>query len=715
MVKGRATSGNSAQFTYDFGIAIAQSTVNKITKLTGATLTLASAFYALRSTATEYVNTLKENTLRFGGVLATMQAMEQAQDRLIKGQSYFNVDDQLRGMNELMAAGINVKKNFAFINKAAHATGKSFAEFSGMVASAIQGNSQALVDAGLMTQRATRMFDKYAANTVQRQQAILNFIKTNKALTNAIKNDFETIQDQMTRIKGIWTAFLESIIGKPNDPGSFYGQIVSSMRMVSDALAKNMQDIRARGYMIGQVLGWVAKQVGHFVIWIGKQVKKTLDSVWKVTDNYQEQTRSLLVWLEFWKLRILDFFHEYGGEIKTLFKLLLAYRALKYVFVIGGAAIKSVKAYRAALLGTIALQNRYMASMGPFIGKTAKFFQSLAVWMPRPFRRAWVWMGKFFGAFKLYMMQISAALIMAFKAPFKFIVTGFKFIIGLVRNLPAIIVALFKGLRALWAALNATNPIGWVLLAITLLTTLYVKGKGFRILVNNIFKFIWEAIKFVYNLVVGVIVYTIVGIKRVWRWLSSHIFQPIARFFGSVFKWIGEMWRKFMNSKVGRWIHDNIVEPLKSVFGWVVKAWRWVLRAIGSAVKFLSGANSSMAKNINDLAKAEGLSGLAVATSGNNYDTKDSTNYLNPKNWGSKEPKVKDEPTPKNPLLASYGDTTGANGNNTAGATNMNFSNGAVQIIVQKGENINERVLAQKVREVLYEMQREGNMRGGTL
>ena len=102
----RATRGNNAQFTYDFGIAIAQSTVNKITRLTGASLTLASAFYALKSTSEQYISTLRENTLRFGGVLSTMKAMEQAQNRLIKGQSYFSVDDQLKGMNELMAAGI---------------------------------------------------------------------------------------------------------------------------------------------------------------------------------------------------------------------------------------------------------------------------------------------------------------------------------------------------------------------------------------------------------------------------------------------------------------------------------------------------------------------------------------------------------------------------------------------------------------------------------
>ena len=69
MARSRATRGSNAQFTYDFGIAIAQSTVNKITRLTGATLTLASAFYALKSTAAQYVDTLRENTLRFEKIL----------------------------------------------------------------------------------------------------------------------------------------------------------------------------------------------------------------------------------------------------------------------------------------------------------------------------------------------------------------------------------------------------------------------------------------------------------------------------------------------------------------------------------------------------------------------------------------------------------------------------------------------------------------------
>ena len=431
MARSRATQGNNAQFTYDFGIAIAQSTVNKITRLTGATLTLASAFYALKTSAKEYVDTLKENTLRFGGILSTMRAMEQAQNRLIKGQSYFSMDDQLRGMNQLMSVGVDVRENLEWINKAAHATGKSFSEFSGMITNAINGNLQGLVDAGLMTQRATNMFAKFRGNTIMMQNAIMNFLRSHKGLMNAIKNDFTTIQDGMTRLKGVFKSFFESIIGKPNDPGSLYGTVARLLGNFADkfgkdgVLTENMIALKNYAKGVGVVMTWVVKQVGGVMMWLGRQAKKVATTLLGTSDTFVDRMRSFVVWLEFWKLKILDFFKTYGDEIKTILKLLLAYKALKYVFIIGGAAIKSVKAYRAALLGTIALQKRYMAYMGPFVGKTAKFFQSLAVWLPRPFRRAWVYMGKFFADFRYNIGRVGKSIMVAFTAPLKWLFKGF--------------------------------------------------------------------------------------------------------------------------------------------------------------------------------------------------------------------------------------------------------------------------------------------------
>lgn len=768
----RATRGNNAQFTYDFGIAIAQSTVNKITRLTGASLTLASAFYALKSTSEQYISTLRENTLRFGGVLSTMKAMEQAQNRLIKGQSYFSVDDQLKGMNELMAAGIKVGKNLDWINKAAHATGKSFSEFSGMISSAIQGNTQALVDAGLMTQRATRMFDKYAANTVMRQQAILNFIKTHKGLMNAIKNDFETIQDQMMRLRAIWKGFLGSILGKPNDPGSFYGQIVSSMRMVADALAKNMEDIRRYGWVIGQVLGWVMKQIGHFVVWIGRQAKKGLQTVWRMTDDYVERTRSMLVWLEFWKLKIIDLFKEYGGAIKTVIKLLLMYKALKTAFVIGRVAIMSVIAYYKALKGIVNLQMAYMAFMGPSFSKTTRFFQSLAVWLPRPFRKAYVSIGKQLGlivarngaAVKtiksmwwglkgiilspiMAMKQVFIGLkgwlagmwagstiaalksllgiiknigvnlfryVVALLTPFKSLSKVFKVIVNAILNLPKIVGAAFNAIKGMWTALNATNPVGWVILAVTAVGLLYTKFKIVRVIVNNMFKAWWEWLKLLWNIVYGAFIGVAVLIKKCWNFLSDYIFKPIANFFKWAWKGIKNMWAAFKDTSVGRFINKWIVKPLENLFNWIMKALRWLLKG---AATILSVINKSLAEEIRKGEKELGME-HSLAADGGNYNTNDDTNYLNPNNWFGKD--KKDSELPKslggNPLLSNNtpsADIGGATGGSGGSSTNLTFGNGAIQIIVEKGQNIDEQKLARKVKEVINDMRREGDLRGG--
>ena len=712
MAKSR--SNNNAQFTYDFGIAIAQSTVNKITKLTGATLTLASAFYALKSTASDYVDTLRENTLRFGGVLSTMKAMEQAQNRLIKGQSYFNVDDQLKGMNQLMSVGIDVGKNLDWINKAAHATGKSYAEFSGMIASAIQGNSQALVDAGLMTQRATRMFDKYAANTVMRQQAILNFVKNHKGLMNAIKNDFETIQDQMIRLKGIWKGFLQSIMGKPNDPQSFYGQIVSSMRMVATALARNMEQIKRYGFIIGQTLGWVIKQIGHFVVWVGRQAKKALESVWAVTDNFQNQARSLLVWLEFWKLKIIDFFKSYGDEIKTLLKLLIAYKALKTVFVIGDAAIKSVRSYRRAIMGTFALRRRYVRRMADDGNKFTRWLQSLAVFMPRWARKIYVSVGRFFNKLffnRIVMAENFAIFLSKIKGVFDFITKGLRFIFGLIKNIRVLIPALFKGLRALWTALNATNPIGWIILAITLLVTLYNKSEKFRVIVNYIFKRSWEELKLVWNLIMYIFTWIMVGIKKLWegvKWLWSKF----TGFFAWIWDGVKELWNSFMNTRVGKYIDENIVQPLMGAFEWIVNAWDKIVKGLGKALDWLGLANDTVSTATKDVAEKYGVWKLPTFE-GRKYDANDDTNYINPFRNSGNEEKTVFNPIVEMDKVMNSAMPLASSGSSIS--SSMTFSNGAIQIIVQKGENIDERILAQKIRGVLNDMKREGDMRGGTV
>lgn len=706
----KATRGNSAQFTYDFGIAIAQSTVNKVTRLTGAALSLASAYYALKTTASDYVNTLRDNTLRFGGVLSTLKAMEQAQNRLIKGQSYFNVDDQLAGMNKLMASGIKVGKNFDWINKAAHATGKSFGEFSNAISQGIGGNMQSLVDMGLLTQRATRMFDKYQANTIMRQQAIFNFVKNHKGLMNAIKNDFETVQDQMTRIKEIWRAFLQSIIGKPNDPNSFYGQIVSSMKMVATALANNMEQIKRYGFVIGQVLGWVIKQIGHFVVWVGRQAKKALSSVWSVTDNFQDQARSLIVWLEFWKLKVLDFFKKYGDEIKFILKLLIAYKAMKTVFVISNWAIASVIRYRKALMGMMMLQRKYLAMMGPGLGnKFSRWLQSLAVFMPRWFRRIWVSVGKFFerlifgGVFGKFFKSIGPL----FMSVFKWIGKGARLLMGVFKNLPAIFAAIIRYGRVILGLFSVSNPVGWIILAISLFVMLYNKSKRYRDFINLMFETWLEYAKLLWNSFVWLYVQIRIGFIKVSKWFMEYIWTPISGFFGKVGGWISEMWSKFMNTAVGRFIDKWIVEPLKTVFTWISNLWNDIMGGLQKIYQWFKGANKTVVDSTQMDAAKYGI--YAPTLGGSDNGTVPIGNIYKPNT-----PDTPSTPMPvSNPIVDSKNSQDYSMGNSGDTSTTMTFNRGAVQIIVQKGENIDENKLALKIRKIIEDMERTNKRRGG--
>lgn len=345
--------GGDPQFTYDFGLAVSTQTITRLTRLTGATLSLAGAYYALQKTSSEYMDTLRSNSLRFGGYLNTMRAISEAQDRIIQGATRYSVKDQLKGLNDLMAVGLDARKEFDLVNKGAHALGVEFSDFAGAISNGIRGNMSGLVQMGLLTERSVRYFEKYPANTIMRQQAILKFVKEHKGLQSLIKNDFKTIADETSRISTVWKVFLKSIVGDPRDPNSLYGSVVRAFGGIADGLKGYVEYIKRAGYMIGRVMGWVVTQIGKFVKWVGQTAARAFKGVKSVLDNYKDATSSIIVWLEFWKQRIVKFFKDYQEPIKTTLKLLIAYKALKSVFVISKAAIASAWAYSSALYGGI--------------------------------------------------------------------------------------------------------------------------------------------------------------------------------------------------------------------------------------------------------------------------------------------------------------------------------------------------------------------------
>lgn len=687
----KKSRGSEAQFTYDFGIAIAQSTVNKLTRLTGATVTLASAFYSLQQISKQYVETLKTNALQFGGQIQSMRAMAEAQERLMKGVTPFGVEDQLAGIDALRAVGVAAQKDFKFLSDAAKASGRDFGQFASSIANGISGNMSGLVQMGLLTERAVRMFEKYPANTIMRQDAIMNFVRQHKGLLNLIKNDFDTVQNQMMRLKETWKMFVQSIMGKPNDPGSFYGQIVSTVRQLADSFVKNGKLIRQWGFAIGQVLGFVVKSVGQFVRWTGRQVGSVLGMLWKTTDNYKNEVRAFVVWLEFWKVKIVSFFKSYGSEIKTILKLLILYKALSMAFNVTSAAILGVKALCTWWRTARALQLRYIATgAGGFRSKLA----SMAAFMPRGFRAFWIGTGRIlnkiggqiaFIGFKLKPVTKSLGIfLLAFaKNPAKGLVTMVK----LLGRIPQLLAAGVKGGSMMMAAFGVSNPVGWILLAIAAFAILYAKFKGFRDAVKTWFnwwkenvilyvKILWEGLKLVWNVVV---------------WIYTK--------FKQLFKLVGKIWDIFKDTKVGNSINKYIVKPLTKVFNFI-----WdVVKKIGNFFKGTLGWILDKLTKANNFMSGE-IADANVGTKGAKGGT-NSVQVSPPQTETSKE-------TQDNPLLTSQDNGEGF-GDMDTGVSEYNFEKGAVQIIVQKGENIDEEKLKRIITKAIEDMKRTADNRGG--
>ena len=723
------TSINQAQFTYDFGIMIAQSTVNKVARLTGVTLSLASAFYALQTTGDKYVKTLRENSLRFGGFISTIQQMEKAQERLIKGQTSFSVDDQLKGLNQLAAVGINVRKDFDFINKSAHATGKSFSEFSSAIANAVQGNMQSLVDMGLMTQRATRMFDKYTANTVMRQQAILNFVKQHKGLNDLIKNDFENIQDQIVRIKATWSGFLKGVVGKPNDPESLYGMVNKSLKSIAQKFSQSYKDLKQYSKGIGIVMGWTVRQIGRTIEWLGRQGKKAINFLLGSSETFVERMRTLVVWLEFWRLKVRDFFDEYGNSIKSIIKWLLIFKGLKTVFVISKAAIASAYAYNVALFGRLGFFTR--------IKRVQKSIGGISWWkafwlsvIPRWLRRTLTWFSRFFSVTLPKALPKTLGL---FKKIGSFIGGGLTSSAGK-------LIGKFAGAVGIWTTVYET--LQWIDRKVfgidnsfgTMMKNLKTSWISLK---NNFFSF-YDDFRYQWS--------------SFSDWWSEHVTEPIRK------RWQDAGWSDwFTNMKnnfkdlidtVKGWL-EPIFKPFRSLMNWFDERVATFKSVQGQKLIQQNNFRNQQALNNINWVNAKRKEAVARGYDPNRYQytpraqelieqgkkinaknsRTDGTTPLTPKErnafvgalrsqYASTKPLSEGTEKVENPITAVKNDTQPTYTaqdvfNETDYSSPITLENGAVQIIVQKGEGIDEQKLASKVKRIISDLQRETRMRKG--
>ena len=210
-----------------------------------------------------------------------------------------------------------------------------------------------------------------------------------------------------------------------------------------------------------------------------------------------------------------------------------------------------------------------------------------------------------------------------------------------------------------------------------------------------------------------IVTWIMVGFKKLWEGVE-WLWDKITGFFEWIWDGIQGLWESFMNTKVGKWIDDHIIQPLMGAFDWIKRVWDKVVKGIGRALEWLGLANDSVSAATEEVAEKYGVPKVPTAKGGH-YDPDDSENYIQSWLFGRRKKKKKDKDSEpdENPLLVESGMPFGGGGGGST--TNMTFGNGAIQIIVQNGNGIDERILAQKIKGVLNDLRREGDMRGGTI
>ena len=111
------------------------------------------------------------------------------------------------------------------------------------------------------------------------------------------------------------------------------------------------------------------------------------------------------------------------------------------------------------------------------------------------------------------------------------------------RNLPAII-------TAVWTALNATNPVGWIILATTAFTVLYAKCEKFRNFINRIFSGIKESIQIVWNSFVWLFTQVRIGWQGLKDGFINYVIDPVSEAVKGLIPNINAMWDAFKNNSV---------------------------------------------------------------------------------------------------------------------------------------------------------------------
>jgi len=147
---------------------------------------------------------------------------------------------------------------------------------------------------------------------------------------------------------------------------------------------------------------------------------------------------------------------------------------------------------------------------------------------------------------------------------------------------------LLTGVAIAMLAVNAANPIAWIILAIAMVVALVA------VIIKN-----WDTIKNVLN--------------SVGEWIYNNIIKPVADFFVGLYTGIKEglisAWDYVVNlaQTIAKWIYDNVIYPIERFFiecyetlkSALIAAWEWLKNSLNAAWEWIKNLFNTVVNWIN--------------------------------------------------------------------------------------------------------------------
>lgn len=307
--------------SYNFGINIARGLVQEITRTAIGAATLTGAMYALIQGTNDLDERLKKGTIFFGGYANSLKAVNFAMDKIESGKTFSSIDNVMSGMQALSRAGIDAKKNFDLVARAADATGSEFSD----IASIIQGGDFGkLADLGLITDRMAQSMSNYGYNAQQASNAVLQIVK-NADKTGLFKDTIRTFPQIITQFQTFGHDIVRAIVGDSRDPESLQFKVKSVLQKIMEFWRAHNKQITGIAHGIGAVIKFVLGVVYDMVRSVTSYVSSLINTNGKFWDNFQERMRGFVLYLGILRVKIKSFFDEYGASIRTVLKIAAAF------------------------------------------------------------------------------------------------------------------------------------------------------------------------------------------------------------------------------------------------------------------------------------------------------------------------------------------------------------------------------------------------------